>query len=593
MSANESRPTANRAANEEISDVPAGDTTEFTSSEASTEAEVERVFDDSNSATSVALNPTPLNELIRAATEFYLDGIDPAKPPTPAQIEAELLGKVNRSITVANKSRGKRDQLATLKTLTHSQVADILLHRHRIVLITSDLDSDSDGDSLRIYVREGRDEGIYSADLKLFRVLIKQLNYSADTRFIEETLKALRDRADRVLANEDQDTIAVANGIFDFKTKTLCPFTPDVIFTSKLTTRYVATATNPVITMSDGSTWDVETWIASLSDDPEVVDLLWEIISAVVRPRVSWNKCVFFYSEKGNNGKGTLCSLMTNLVGSTYCPSIPLNAFSKEFHLERLLSATAIVTHENDVGFYVDQGANFKAVVTHDTIAVNRKHKAVIDHTFWGMMIQCVNAMPSTRDKSRSWYRRQLWVPFFKDFTHGERTEIKDDFLARQEVLEYVLHRALHMEHYSLSQPQACRDLLLEVQENNDNVLEFLMSFKDQWVWDLVPYPFLYDLYVAWMAQAHKGTTPTPTLKFTKEVRRHVGEQDLTCHVDGQELTWRDSGGQVRPSGKMDKPELLIAKYDLTNWCNPGYPGKDPALRSRPMLADKYYGLVR
>lgn len=531
---------------------------------------------------------TPLNDLIRSTTQAYLSNLDRSNPPAPATIESELLEKVERAIMAENLASGRKgsDRLHAPKTLTHSQVADVILAVYNIVMLAPDLDADSEGDSLRVYIESGPDEGIYSADAKVMRWMVKRYNYSADSRFVEETLRALRDAAPRVLANQDQDTIAVANGIFDFKTKTLRPFDPSVVFTSKKTTAYdPAATTSPVITNPDGSTWDVDSWMDGLSDDPEIVQLLWEILGAIVRPNVSWNKAAFFYSEMGNNGKGTLCTLMTNLVGRPYCPSIPLDSFSKEFYLERLLSATAIVTHENDVGFYVDKGANFKAVVTNDSISINRKHKSIVDHVFYGFMVQCVNSMPSSRDKSRSFYRRQLWVPFTKDFSQGEMTQIKDDYLKRKEVLEYVLHKVLHMDHYALSEPQACRDLLAEVQVSNDNVLEFLKEFEDQWVWDLVPYPFLYDLYVSWMDRAHKGVQPTSQYRFTREMRRHVQEKSTL---------WRDSGGQVRHKGTMmSQPELLIVKYGLDAWTDPNYPGKDPARRAQPALEDKYYGLVR
>ena len=56
----------------------------------------------------------------------------------------------------------------------------------------------------------------------------------------------------------------------------------------------------------DGTDWDVVSWMNELSDDPEVVDLLWEVMGATIRPAVSWNKTAWFYSMSGNNGKGTL-----------------------------------------------------------------------------------------------------------------------------------------------------------------------------------------------------------------------------------------------------------------------------------------------
>ena len=35
--------------------------------------------------------------------------------------------------------------------------------------------------------------------------------------------------------------------------------------------------------------------------------------AAVIRPFVRWNKCVMFYATSGNNGKGTLCEMLSDL----------------------------------------------------------------------------------------------------------------------------------------------------------------------------------------------------------------------------------------------------------------------------------------
>ena len=72
-------------------------------------------------------------------------------------------------------------------------------------------------------------------------------------------------------------------------------------------------------------------------------------------------------------------------------------------------------------------------------------------------MVQCLNEMPRIKDKSDSFYRRQLFIPFTKCFTGEERKYIKQDYLKRTEVLEYVLYRVLNMNYYELDTPQTCQ----------------------------------------------------------------------------------------------------------------------------------------
>lgn len=530
---------------------------------------------------------TPLNELVRTATAAYLDALDMSNVPPPRQIEAELLEKVNRSITTDNLSRDKRDQLSTLKTLTHSQVADIMLKLHKICRVApSDKNTDPDLDLLALYMTEGIDAGIYVTSDDTFRAVARQYNYSLTTGEFKEILASLKDAAPRRYRCTDRDLVPVNNGIFDYRTKELKPFDPDIVMLSKSHVDYVPGAVNPVIhNDEDGTDWDVESWMKELSDDPEIVELLWEITGAIIRPNVRWNKMALLYSEKGNNGKGTFCGMLRNVVGPTACASIPLADFGKDFLLEPLARASAVIVDENDVGIFLDKAANVKAVVTCDVISINRKFKTPIAYQFCGFMVQCVNDLPRFKDKSDSIYRRQLVIPFLKNFKGVERRYIKDDYLNRPEVLQYVLHRVLHMDYYVLSEPQAVLDALETFKENNDPIRSFWSEFSDQFVWDLLPFSFLYDLYKSWFSRSNPSGVPVSNKAFVNDIINIVDDDD----------TWycADKSAKIRPAGRMDETELLIARYDLTDWTNPGYPGKDPALRSKPMLSASYRGLLR
>ena len=107
------------------------------------------------------------------------------------------------------------------------------------------------------------------------------------------------------------------NGVYDYSKKRLFDFDPAFVFTSKSHVDFVANAPNPVIyNPEDGTYWDVVSWVKELTDDPEVETLLWQILGAVIRPGVRWNKSAWLYSASGNNGKGTLCTLMRTSAGA-------------------------------------------------------------------------------------------------------------------------------------------------------------------------------------------------------------------------------------------------------------------------------------
>ena len=411
-----------------------------------------------------------------------------------------------------------------------------------------------------------------------FRKIIRKYKYSITSKEVDETMAALQELVPRVVPCRQPNLIAVNNGIFDYDTKQLLPFSSEYVFLSKSRVNYNPNAKNVVIhNDEDGTDWDVESWMSTLSDDPEVVDLLWQLLGATIRPHVSWNKSAWFYSESGNNGKGTLCELMRQLCGEGSYASISLSDMSKDFMLESLTRATAIIVDENDVGTYIDKAANLKAIITGDTILINRKYKTAIPYQFHGFMVQCLNEMPRIRDKSDSFFRRQLFIPFTKCFTGKERKYIKDDYLHRQDVLEYVLYRVLNMNYYNLSTPKVCEQALNEYKEFVDPVRAFAKDIFPKLVWDFVPYKFLYDLFVAWYAENNR------TERYASSLRRFL--KDLRNVLPELQLGWEDAAQPQRMGSYLTSPEPLIREYNLTKWMDMRFQGNpDPYLVCKPRI---------
>lgn len=527
------------------------------------------------------------NEITKQVTTTYLASLDVKNLPSPATIEESLIAATNKEFSVENTGRTGNHKINLLKRLTFSQVAQILIHLHRVARIApSGRNTDRDLDLLAVYVDKGEDEGIYATSEDHIRSIARLYNRELTINDSREVMTVLREEAPRLNRCSDRDLIAVNNGIFDYRTKELKSFSPEYVFLSKARVDYDANALSPGIQTPDGDTWEVETWMQTLSDDDEIVALLWEILGAIVRPHVRWNKSAWFYSTRGNNGKGTLVELMRNLVGTASYASIPISDFGKDFLLEPLTRASAILVDENDVGAFIDRAANLKAIITNDVISINRKYKTPIAYQFWGFMVQCLNEFPRIKDKSESFYRRQLFVPFTKNFTGSERRYIKDDYVTRDSVLQYVLKRVLHMNYYVLSEPEAARLVLEEYKGFNDPVRSFWDEFEEAFVWDLLPFSFLYDLYKAWFVKTNPSGSPTG---------RNVFVNDLVGIVDKSTLWYcTDKAAKIRPASRMSAPEPLIARFDLKDWMNQTYTGTDPLKKSVVSpLAVSYRGFQR
>lgn len=495
------------------------------------------------------------------------------------KIEEEILAEVNEKFDEHNAVCSKDEKWKKQDALNFAQIAIVLSYGFDVAKINfcEKMNIDDESKQLALYVNEAVADilnihdriGIYELSEIYIKQLADRFNDCLTSHEIDEVIESLK-RSLHVTVRKrcsDRDLIAVKNGIFNYATKTLEPFNENMVFLSKSPIPYNPNATNIRIHNStDNTDWDVESWMESLSDDPEIVNLLWEITGATIRPNVRWNKSAWLFSEQGNNGKGTLCEMMRLLCGESSCTSITLSDFSKDFALEPLLKSSAIIVDENDVGSFIDKAGNLKSVITNDVIQINRKFKVPVSFQFKGFMVQCLNEYPRIKDKSDSFYRRQLFIPMTKCFTGVERPYIKNDYLHRQEVLEYILYRVLNMNYYALSEPESCRQALNEYKEVNDPVRAFWANIREEFVWDLLPFTFLYDLYKSWFKKNVPSGTVQSNKSFISDLQNIVRDDDI----------WYYEEKQIRVTKtNMSKSEPLIEEYGLDEWKSSRYKGSD------------------
>ena len=541
--------------------------------------------------------PTTKSLAIQLATDQYLDQLK--SPYDCNRIAADLVDVANHRIAELNRAAkvNGQDRIGSLQDPSVPQIATALIRLHHVVRLSEDAVS-SDHAQLATYIPSGDQQGIYSTDEREIRRLAKLYTHLTPGMLLD-LMQTLRDAAPSVSVCDDPDLIGVKNGIFDYRTKELRPFTPDIVLLSKSPVDFVQNPPAPVLHHADGTSWTLDSWldeVATVPDqtgcpvvDTEVVNALWQLAGAVVRPLVRWNKAAFLYSTTGNNGKGTYAEFLRALTGRS--ANIPLADLGKEFHLEGLANTSAIIADENDVGVFLDKVGNLKALITQDVILVNRKNKIPIGMRWRGLMVQCLNALPESRDKSQSFYRRQLFVPFRNRFEGVERKYIKADYLRRREVLEYALHRVLTMPaYYELQTPSAGRHLMAEYQLANDNTREFWSEIGAELVWDIVPNAFLHDLYTAWMARVNPSGRPQGRNTFLRAIREIVSEEGLwLMEMD----TTAGKPKVLRVGTAMDAAEPLIDTYNLTAWMAKGYTGNNASIRCTTTPLGRVRGISR
>lgn len=477
----------------------------------------------------------------------------------PKKVAQELLESLVSNIRQENAKRDKDMQIKPPAGLPPEVVAHVILRLYPVVKLSLAKAGEEDRPVLALYQEYGPNEGLYVADDNAIGTLIRRYNYRFRSKEIKDVMYQLLLEAPIKCLTADRDLIAVNNGVFNYRTKTLMPFDPDHVFISKSRVNYNPFAKNPVITNDDGTLWDVDSWMDSLTDDPAIRHLLWQIAGAIIRPGVEWNKAPILYATNGNNGKGTFCTLLRNLCGPGTYTSISLENLGKEFMLESLTHATAVICDENNVNTFLDSCANFKAMVTQDPIQVNRKGRPPVTVLFRGLVVECVNDMPKVKDKSDSFVRRLLIIPFKKRFEGRENKSIKYDYLARMEVLEYVLHKVLNTDYYEFDEPKACSDMLGEFKVVNDPVRQFLEHILPEAQWDVLPYNFLWDLYRQWF----RSDTPAGTIIGKNTFIDRVADAVENTPEWGWTAPDRKTPFRVR-RGWMECYEPMLEQYGLT-----------------------------
>ena len=533
-----------------------------TPTEESTEAISSVGTHSTTSSVSGTALPT-INQLILQEVANFL-GTKNQSTYCPEDVERFLLNQINKRLLGENERNRLKGGLAhrPLKVLPPSVIATCILKRE--LRHTGLIGKSRATAELVTYEDAGPDEGLYVPAGDSIRRLARQYHYTISPKDLNAVVECVRDSVSLLEESEDSDVVALANGLFDLRTKELRPFSPKVVLTSKASVAFNEdAATCPVI---DGR-WSVDEWIRELANnDTEVEPLFWQIIAALFRPDHSFDKAVLLYSPTGSNGKGTFVELLRNLVGAERVATLSMSDFSEQFLPEELRSAFCVLSDENEVGGYMERAGQLKAWITHDWTRFNVKHGSITSVKGRGLCVFCANELPSSKDKSESLYRRFIPIPFLKRYVGADENKaIKDDYVKRPEVLEYVAYKALMMPLFdTFTEPAVCKKLLNQIRVENDPVLQFAEEFLPQFVWDLLPWKFLYGVYSAWMRKEVPNGRAVNSREFNKRLSAYVDDNPSCGWVvprgaDGKQIP-------MRTEKRIVGNEPLAVGYDLSNW---------------------------
>ncbi|MBL3699008.1 DNA primase family protein [Leucobacter luti] len=467
-------------------------------------------------------------------------------------------------------------------------IARIVAQKHVIVRI----ELAAGIERLGVYQDSGEDEGIHSIEASALTAAVRSVMPGAKRYFVAEVADALATLdglvPKRTITREAHLSIPVANGVYNRRTRRLEPHSPERVFVWKSPVAYDPTAECPVIVNpDDGTTWSADELVTSMTDDAEVQEVLWQLFCAAVFPNHPWNKAGFLYSALGNNGKGTLLRAIRGIVGSRNTWNGDLQALCAQFLPGRVMTVQHAIADENDVGARVESLSTLKSVLTEDAWSLEAKHQDPVDMNHRMYVLQCINELPQVRDRSDSWARRGVFIPCTAHFEGNERRYIKSDYVGREDVQCYYLRRALECDAQEFSEPQACLDLKAEMVRENDSVRAFWHEFESQFVWDGLPWGFVYDLYRKWFGEEYPGSKPPSSKEFRKSLRIEVAKSS----------TWDDGGRNGSTTGARFRASSHCKVHEpLSHRCYRDRDEADLGLGSKwtyDRLAEDQRGIVR
>ncbi|WP_051912607.1 DNA primase family protein [Carnobacterium funditum] len=346
-----------------------------------------------------------------------------------------------------------------------------------------------EGTRLAIYMRF---EGIYTQNETMIKRYISYVEPTFTERQAEDVIYKIANISEVKEKTNSRYLIPVNNGVFNLETKKLEKFTSDYVFTSKIATDYNDKATLPIF---EG--WNVEQWLKDLSNGEEDLNtLLWQVISSAMNGNFSRKKSIWLYGE-GNTGKGTFQELITNMVGRNNIATLKVNQFSERFALPLLEGKTCVIGDDVPAHVYIDDSSNFNSTVTGDPVRIEQKNKAAYSTVFNMTVIQSTNGLPRVHNTTEGTYKRFLIVQFKQAFKgEGDNWSIKNDYIKRKDVLEYVLQKAINIDFEKFILPASSEQLMNQYKIDNDPIRDFKVSVFDQFTSTRIPLYLLYQYYL-------------------------------------------------------------------------------------------------
>lgn len=425
------------------------------------------------------------------------------------------------------------------------QIAEFLRQRLHFVRLKNDMEGQRE--PLYYY---NPDRGFYETNEEFIKDLIFVVNPELTERKALDVIYKLSRAA--ISRKADNRYTALGNLLYNAKTGETEPFSPKKLVIRKIDCNYIADAKEPNI-----KGWKVTEWLKNLfGGDDELYRMALQIIKASVTGESLKN--VFWLLGKGGTGKGTFQELIKNLVGAQNVANLKINEVNKSrFETSVLVGKTVVIGDDVQVRVKIKDVSTFFSLTTGDPIKIEEKGKTPYSVNLKMTIIQSSNGLPIINGDSDAIGRRFRILPFKGGFAGKVNPAIKDDYICRREVLEYLLCLALNTKTDLKLNPQASQKAVYDFQEEVNEVVSFTRNFfKKNLVSSFLPNSFVWWVWLSFKEYYQIENDLTPNA-LHREIKNNLpdGFKPGKANIPA---------GQMLPRGfspKEDLPHYAAKNY--------------------------------
>lgn len=275
-----------------------------------------------------------------------------------------------------------------------------------------------------------------------------------------------------------------------------------------------------------------------LNPVPEMTDLVQEMFGYCLMNTIE-SHVSFFCVGRGGNGKSVLLEVLRQMVGDQFCSSMSVETLTKNnFAAANLVGKLVNVCTEEESSFV--KSDKFKAMVSGDTITVERKYQDSFEWRPTVTYVFATNSMPAFSGFNEGLVRRMIIIPFNRRIKKSDIDTNLDRKLISElpQITYWALQGAKRLVENKMkfTMPELVQD---KVERFKENISAAVMFFNEWYTvadeYSFTEADYMYAEYKLWCEQ--RGKRPQNYYNFIEDIEMYTNkDKKMKANIVGYEF---------------------------------------------------------